>query len=219
MSKEQGKLHQVKRTELLFKTTKRPRNTVDDVLGGKVLLELVDIGAQLLQFLMLAFRDSPDEQRDTTPVLGEVSRHRLADKHPREIGNPEATLNAVVIREGHKIHSGISQFAMQFPGIGHAGRNLKAAQQPLGRKPAVAGVKVKVDACHDFYSKRSGTLMLDVPPLVEPIPIGCDLAPYRGKTDAGKGMAPNAGVLPVRGMESDSQKWGSPQLLEQDFIP
>ena len=106
MPEEQGQTHEMDGSELVGQTLQGHGNPVDDSRLHEVLLEFVNIRAQLPDLPMLEFRDTPDQKGDPHPVLGERRRHRLAQESSRLIGDLKASVDRVIVGEGDEIHPG-----------------------------------------------------------------------------------------------------------------
>ena len=122
---------------------------MDNPFLGQVLLEFVEIRAELLDFPMLDLGDSPDQQRDFYPILGKHSRHRFAQETSRQIADLKTSLDRVIVRKGNKIHPCPTKSSMQIAWIRDTSRNAKTPQQPLRGAEAVSGMEMKIDARHD----------------------------------------------------------------------
>ena len=131
MPEEQRKPHDVDRAEFVLKSAKRRADAMGDAMLLKILLEFVDVGAELLDLTVLAFRNPPDQQGDPAPILGEKGRDRLAQKDAGEIGYLQASADRVIIREGDEIHPDLTEPGVQLPRNGNAGRYIETTEQPL----------------------------------------------------------------------------------------
>ena len=80
-------------------------HTMREVILNEVLLEFVDIRLESLDLHMLAFRDSPDQNRDAATILREEGRHRFADEDPGQVRYFQTSLDRVIIGEGEEVHA------------------------------------------------------------------------------------------------------------------
>jgi hypothetical protein len=80
MFEKQDEPLQMGRFELAVNAVKRMGNSVRDLPGLKVLLQLKDVLAQSHDVLMLRLRDSPNEKMNLARILRKISRNLLTDK-------------------------------------------------------------------------------------------------------------------------------------------
>ena len=106
MAEEQREAHEVARTELVGQSLQRHGNTMGDPGLHEILLEFVNVRTQLLDLAVLEFRDPPNKNGDANPILGEYSRHRLAQEGAGLTRNLKTPVDCVVVGEGEEIHPG-----------------------------------------------------------------------------------------------------------------
>src|ERR1700704_1924631 len=109
MLEEQDEPLEVGGLQLAVDTIKRMRNGVGDLTGLKVALQGEDVIAKDHDVRMLRFGDSPYENVNLARILRKISRNLLADECIRQIRDFEATVDRIVIRDGHVIHPALEQ--------------------------------------------------------------------------------------------------------------
>ena len=174
-----------------------------DPVTDEVLLEFVDIALQFLDLPVAGLGDPPDEDGNAATILGKGGGDRLAQERAGQVGDFQATVDRIVVREGDELHSRASEASMEIAGIGNARGNPEAAEQPLGRPETVAGVEMKVGACHGSGNR---SFMNGGTPQVEPLSIGDRPAACGGPPDTVENLSPDGRMIPVRGMKADAEQ-------------
>jgi hypothetical protein len=144
MAEEEDELLDVRPGEAFVEAVEWVRDGVDDLRGGEVTLEVEDVLAQGVDFAVLQLGDAPDEDVGLAAIFRKTGADLFADEDAGEVGDFEAALDAVVIGDGDQVHAAIAQLLVKRAGFRTAIREADAAEEPLGRPAAVAGVKMEV---------------------------------------------------------------------------
>ena len=147
MPEEEYELLQMQLSELAIHTVKGMSNRVGDVLRKKILLQVVDTFPRLLDIAVLGLRDTPNQKMHAAFVLWEDRGNLLADDHIRQVGDFQATIDGVLIRERHEAHARRTEHAMEFKWVRGTGWKIQTPQNPIRRPITMAGVDVQIGAC------------------------------------------------------------------------
>jgi hypothetical protein len=117
MPEEQDELLQMQIRELSIHAVEWMGYGMSDVLGKKILLQIVNTLPRLLDFPMLQLGDSPHEYVHTALILRENSGYLFADDDIRQVRDLQAAIDSILIGERHKAHPGRPELAVEFKGI------------------------------------------------------------------------------------------------------
>jgi len=145
MAEEEEEALDMVEGEFLVQAVKGMGYGVGKVLGGEIILEVVDALAEAMDVAVLLLVEPPDQEMNLTMILREPCGDLLGEKDAGKIGDLEAPLDAVVIGDGDEIHAALAQQGVKLARIGIAVRDIKPAQEPLGGTSAEAGVDVEVN--------------------------------------------------------------------------
>ena len=116
-----------------------------DPLPGQKPLQFVDVSAVLLDFPVLRLVDVPDQEVDGDLILWKLRGDLFAEEGPGQLGDLQASIDPIVIREGDKRHPLRLQAIVDLVRIRVTVRKLEPPKNPLGGAIAEFGVNVKVN--------------------------------------------------------------------------
>lgn len=117
---------------------------VGNIVDLKVFLDLVEIGAKLLEFGMVLLGEAPKEEVDFAPILREMSDEFFAKKNAIEVKYLEATFDGIDVGEGDEGHASGAEFVVEVTRLGAAGWEFEATENPVGSRSAVEAMDVEV---------------------------------------------------------------------------
>ena len=120
------------------------RNGMRQRFFGQIALQIENIVPMRLDLSMLRFCETPYQDMDPAFIVGKVCRHLLAENHPGQVRNLQASSDRVVIRNRYKLHSDFTKPIVGLERIRIARRKVQATQHPVRSAGAVAGVNMKV---------------------------------------------------------------------------
>ena len=141
---EQHELLDVREREPVIDAVERMRDGVREVFRGEIFLQLEDVLAPRLQFPVLPRIDAPHEHVDFATGVGKARAHLLAEERARAAGDLEAAVDRVVVGDRDEVHAPRVQRVVERGRRGVAVGQTHAAEEPLGRAIAVAGVDVEI---------------------------------------------------------------------------
>src|SRR5438105_10642643 len=109
MFEQKNEPFQMRGRDLAVDAVEGMSNGVDDSIFRQISLELENVAAEDRDILMLGLRDAPDQHVNLTRILRKIRGNLFANKRLRPFRNRQATINAVVIRDGDKIHPALPQ--------------------------------------------------------------------------------------------------------------
>ena len=121
---------------------------VNNLLALQVALQIENILAQLRDFVVLRFGNSPGQQIYFAWVLGKIRRDLFAEERIRQVRNLETTCNRIVIGDGNEIHPARFQFAMKIARLGVTIGKIETAEEPFFRTLAAPRMNMKIAAAH-----------------------------------------------------------------------
>ena len=120
------------------------RHRAENVLGQKILPQLVDVGAQLLDHAKLLFADAEHQDVHFATVFRKVGGRLVRDECARQVGDFQRAANAVVIGDGDEIHPPLPRAPVHLQRLDKALRRADAAQEPFARPVRVLAMDVKI---------------------------------------------------------------------------
>ena len=133
MPEKEDELLQVSRRELPVDAMEGMGHGMGDRVGKKVFLKIKNIFTGGLDVAVLRFGDAPDQDGNSAFIIRKMPADFLADDHIRKMRDFKASVNGVLIRERHILHSSSAKFFVEIAGVGKTGRKIEAAQHPIGR--------------------------------------------------------------------------------------
>ncbi len=134
--------------EQLVDVDQRMRDAVRQLLLAQIGGELVDVRAQVLDFLVLRLVQVPDEQMDFAAV-GKVGGHFLAEKNVGVMRDRLAAVEPVVVGDRLEGHARRVELAVERLRLAVTLRHAEPAQDPLARAVREAGVELEINAQHN----------------------------------------------------------------------
>ena len=155
MPEQQHELFDVRGADASIATMQRMRHSVPESVFDEVLLKVVDILAQPLNFPVLRFAQPPHEQMHLRAILWELRRHFLAQKNTRLSRHSEASIQRVAIGEREKIHSTFACLLKKRRRLRIARRQTDTPENPFRSRAAVFRVQVQIRAHISEHSARA----------------------------------------------------------------
>ncbi len=118
-----------------------------------------DILATLLNVQVLGLGDVISQNMHFAAILGKTGGDFLADEGIRKVGDLQAALQGVVVRDGDQAHPLIPQRVVNVPWFGVAFRTADLPQYPLRWMPGVLGVHMQICFSHQFHKLTSLDLL------------------------------------------------------------
>src|SRR5882757_5383887 len=104
----------------------------------QVALQIEDVFTDAFDIAMLLFRNAPPQNVQLAGVVRKVSSNLLADEGPRQVRNFQATIDRVMIGNGHVIHPTFAKLFVQLLWIGIAVGKIEAPEKPFFRARTMA---------------------------------------------------------------------------------
>src|ERR1700736_3132235 len=136
MFEEQNQSFQMRCFEFAIHAVERMRDRVRDFAALQIPLQRKNIVPKDNDIVVLLFGNAPDQDVNLTRVLREVSGDLLADEGIGQVANLETTVDRVVVRDGHEIHSALEQLSMELAWVGIGIGKIKPAEKPFFRASA-----------------------------------------------------------------------------------
>jgi len=151
MFEQKNESFQMRGPELAVDAVEGVGDGVDDSIFRQISLELENVAAEDRDILMLGLRDSSDEHVNLTWILRKIGGNLFANKSLRLFRNRQATINAVVIGDGDKIHPTLPQLRIKIDRFGATVRKIEPPEKPFFRTRTELGVNVKVAPAHAAF--------------------------------------------------------------------
>ena len=107
------------------------RHRAENVLGHQILPQLVDVGTQLLNPAKLVFIHTEYQNVHFATVFGKIGGRLVRDERAGQVGNLQRAIDAVVIRDGDKIHPPLPRRFVNLERLDKALGGADAAQKPF----------------------------------------------------------------------------------------
>src|SRR4029077_5787635 len=148
MFEEKDQPLQMRGGELAVDAIERVGDSVRNSIFCQVLLQLENVATEDGNIVMLRWRYPPNEHMNLTRILRKIGGNLFANKSQRLICNRQTTVNAVVIRDGDKIHPVLAQLRVNIKRLGATIRKIKPAEKPVFRTRAKLGMNMKIASAH-----------------------------------------------------------------------
>src|SRR5438132_9209572 len=137
--------------ELAVNAVERVGNGMCNSIFGQVFLQLENVATEDRDILVLCWRNPPDQYMNLTWILRKISGNLFANKSLWFVRDCQATVNAVVIGDGHKIHPALAQLRIKIDRLGAAIGKIKPPEKPFFRARTKFRVNVKIAPTHAAF--------------------------------------------------------------------